>query len=148
MRLAFRLAVVGALATLGGSCTIDLGPDTGPPMQCNARPDFFVSNVWPQYFETYGCGMSLCHDASSGKGYFRLQSVASVAAPLATAPVSTWPMEWQNNFKAIERSINCANALSSNVLIVPTGRGQKHPPGNTVTDIPAADALFQEWLNP
>ena len=31
--------------------TIDLGPDTQPPSGCTARPDFFVSDVWPRFFE-------------------------------------------------------------------------------------------------
>lgn len=147
VRSAFRfVALMGALPLVLGGCTIDLGPDTGPPMQCNAAPDYFLSDVWPRYFERYGCAMSQCHDASTGKGYFRLQNVSNIPAPAATAPVSTWPMEWQNNFKAVERNISCANPLASNVLIVPSGRGQKHPPGVTVTDIPDADAIFSMWL--
>ncbi len=138
------VALIGGLQLVG--CTIDLGPDTGPPQQCNAPPDYFVTDVWPRYFEKYTCGRSQCHDASTGKGYFRVQDVSAVAAPTPTMPVSTWPAAWQNNLRAVERNVSCADPLASNVLIVPTGRGQRHPPGISVTDIPEADMIFTTWL--
>jgi hypothetical protein len=125
---------------------VDPGPSTGPPAGCNAPAPFFASDVWPKYFQQYECGRSDCHDASSGHGFFRLQSLAGVMTPMPTAPVSTWPTEWRANLQSVRRNVSCANPLSSLVLVVPSGRGQPHPPGVTVTDIPGADALFQAWL--
>jgi hypothetical protein len=131
---------------LAGCGTVDVGPETGPPSGCNAPAPFFVSDVWPKYFETYGCGKSDCHDASTGHGFFRLQSLTGVATPAPTDPVATWPVQWAANLRAVQTNVSCANPTSSVVLIVPAGRGQPHPPGNIVTDPSGADALFRMWL--
>jgi hypothetical protein len=131
---------------LVGCGTIDPGPDVGPPATCNAPPAFFVTDVWPKYFVRYGCGMSNCHDATSGHGFFRLQDVSGVAAPDPQSPVSTWPMQWQSNYNEVTANLSCASPGTSPVLVIPSGRGQPHPGGTVVTDIPGADSLFQSWL--
>ena len=137
--------MVLALA-IAGCGLVDPGPDTGPPAGCDAPPAFFVSDVWPKYFDTYTCGRSDCHDSSSGHGYFRLQSLAGVTAPQSTDPVALWPMPWQQNLQAVQHNISCTNPLQSPVLTVPSGLSQPHPPGVIVTDIPSADMLFTMWL--
>jgi hypothetical protein len=142
-----RFWFLGVVAAMGCG-KIDTGPETGPPAGCNAPAPFFVSNVWPQYFDTYKCGQSDCHDASTGHGFFRLQSVAGLMAPQPTDPVSLWPTAWAANLRAVETNVSCANPATSVVLVVPSGRGQPHPPGNVVTDVPGADALFRMWLKP
>ena len=139
------LAAAVALSQAGCS-TVDTGPETGPPAGCNAPPAFFISDMWPQYFDKYGCGKSDCHDASSGHGYFRLQDVSGIPAPLPTDPVSTWPSAWAANLRAVQQNISCANPTGSIVLVVPEGLGQPHPGGVVVTDAPSADALFRMWL--
>jgi hypothetical protein len=139
---------------LAGCGTVDPGPDTGPPSGCNAPPAFFVSDVFPKYFASppatsggpYGCGRSDCHDASSGHGYFRLVDVSAVTAPQPTDPIGAWPMEWLTNLRNVEHNISCASPLDSQVLAVPEGRSQPHPPGTTVTDPTTADTLFEMWL--
>jgi hypothetical protein len=131
---------------LGGCGTIDVGPETGPPQGCNAPTAYFVSDVWPRYFERYSCGQSACHDAVSGRGYFRLQDVSKVTAPSPMAPLSAWPFEWQQNLKNVQQNLSCSNPTNSIVLAVPSGRSTPHPPGQTVTDLADADALFTEWL--
>jgi hypothetical protein len=142
-----RLVAVGVLVLAFAGCgTIDPGPDTGPPAGCNAPAAFFVSDMWPKYFDTYKCGQSDCHDASNGHGYFRLQSVAGLLAPQPTDPLSVWPQAWTANLKSVQHNVSCANPTNSAVLIIPSGRGQPHPPGVTVLDIPAADELFLTWL--
>jgi hypothetical protein len=143
--LATTLATALA-AGLPGCDTVDLGPETGPPAGCDAPAPFFISDVWPQYFDHYGCGMSDCHDASSGHGFFRLQNVSSIAPPAPTDPLSTWPSAWAANLRAVQTNVSCANPGGSVVLVVPEGRGQPHPPGIIVTDPTAANALFQMWL--
>jgi hypothetical protein len=117
-----------------------------PPVGCTVMPAFFVTDVWPQYFARYSCGMSDCHDAATGHGFFRLTPVDGVAAPAPTAPVSTWPQPWQNNLQAVEQNLSCSDPNNSLVLAVPSGRGQPHPPGIVVSDIPAAEQLFATWL--
>ena len=137
-----------AVALLWWQCgTVDPGPDTGPPQGCNAPSAFFVSDIWPKYFDAYGCGKSDCHDSVSGHGYFRLTSLAGVTTPAPTDPVSSWPMAWSDNFRNVQRVLSCANPTLSQSLAVPSGRAQPHPPGVTVTDIPGADALFRMWLS-
>jgi hypothetical protein len=143
---AFIAATAVAGATLWG-CTIDPGPDVGPPAGCNAPPAFFVTDMWPRYFQQYGCGQSDCHDATTGHGFFRLQDVSGVAAPDPNAPLSTWPDGWQANFRAVEQNLTCSSPTGSAVLAVPSGRGTPHPPGDIVLDHAGADALFTMWLS-
>jgi hypothetical protein len=125
---------------------VDVGDPTGPPAGCNAPAAYFLSDVWPRYFGKWDCGRSDCHDASSGHGFFRLQSLSGVMTPAPGTPLANWPTEWRSNLKSVQRNVSCANPLSSLVLVVPSGRGQPHPPGVTVGDIPDADLLFQTWL--
>lgn len=139
-------AWVVLLGYAAGCGVVDVGPETGPPAGCNAPAPFFVSDMWPRYFEKYECGRSDCHDASSGHGYFRLQSVADVIAPQPTDPVSTWSQAWVANLRSVQHSVSCASPLESPVLVVPSGRGQPHPPGVSVTDLAEADELFRMWL--
>ena len=139
--------LIGALAAFSSGCgTVDVGPDTGPPAGCNAPAPFFVSDVWPMYFDMYTCGRSDCHDASSGHGFFRLQDVSSVAAPMPATPINQWPTQWSANLSAVQQNVSCANPTGSVVLVVPEGRGQPHPPGVIVTDPTSANALFTMWL--
>jgi hypothetical protein len=135
-----------ACATLWG-CTIDPGPDVGPPAGCNAPPAFFVTDMWPKYFAQYMCGQSDCHDSATGHGFFRLQDVSAVAAPDPASPVSTWPAAWQANFQTVQQNLSCSSPLESTVLAVPSGRAEPHPPGDIVTDHAGADALFTMWLS-
>src|SRR5260370_11777415 len=100
--LIMRCVTWAACVCLVAGCpTVDLGPDVGPPATCNASPAFFVTDVWPNYFVKYGCGMSNCHDATTGHGYFRLQSLTGVTAPHPLSPVSTWPMPWPENYNPV-----------------------------------------------
>jgi hypothetical protein len=134
-----------ALSSCG---TIDVGPDVLPEQGCNAPPAFFVSDVWPQYFANYQCGMSACHDAVSGRGFFRLHDVSMVTAPSPMMPESVWPFEWQQNLTNVEQNISCANPVNSLVLAIPSGMSTPHPGGDVVTDVPAAETLFTTWLKP
>jgi hypothetical protein len=140
------LASLAIWALAPGCGTVDPGPDTAPPAGCDAPAPFFVSDVWPGYFDKYGCGRSDCHDASTGHGYFRLQRVDAVAAPQPNDPVSSWAAPWRANLLSVSQNLSCANPPQSPVLAIPSGRGQPHPPGTTVTDVAAADALFRAWL--
>jgi hypothetical protein len=141
----FAACTLVACATLYG-CTIDPGPDIGPPAGCNAPPAFFVTDVWPKYFQAYSCGKSDCHDTATGHGFFRLQDLAGVTAPDPNAPVSTWPDAWQANFHSVQQNLSCSSPGGSAVLAIPSGRGTPHPPGDVVTDKPGADSLFTMWL--
>jgi hypothetical protein len=134
------------ITTTAAACTVDVGPDTGPPQPCNAPTAFFVSDVWPQYFAKYNCGQSSCHDASTGRGFFRLENVSMVTTPDSMAPISAWPFEWMQNFSNVQQNVSCSNPSTSLVLVVPSGLSTPHPPGTTVTDVPAAQALFTMWL--
>jgi hypothetical protein len=139
-------ALAGCFLCLSACGTVDVGPDVIPEQGCNAPTAFFVTDVWPQYFDKYQCGQASCHDAVSGRGFFRLQDVSMVTAPNPMAPLSAWPFEWQQNLRNVQQNISCSNPTNSLVLAVPSGRSTPHPPGVTVTDIPAADTLFTTWL--
>jgi hypothetical protein len=140
-----RWCLLGVLLAAGCE-TVDTGPFTGPPAGCDAPAPYFVSDVWPRYFERYMCAKGGCHDASSGHGFFRLQSVAGVAAPQPTDPVSIWPAEWAANLRTAQQNISCSNPTASLILTVPEGRGQPHPPGAVVTDMAEAETIFRTWL--
>jgi hypothetical protein len=143
---AFLLCTGVACAVLASCGTVDPGPDVQPPAGCNAPPAFFVTDVWPKFFEAYGCGKSDCHDVTSGHGYFRLRPVDGIAAPDPASPISAWPEAWRANLMAVQANVSCSSPTSSPVLLIGSGRGQPHPPGNVVTDIAAADQLFATWL--
>lgn len=144
--IATFMAVTAVAGAALWGCTIDPGPDVGPPAGCNAPPAFFVTDVWPKYFQKYSCGQSDCHDAATGHGFFRLQDVSAIAAPDPNSPVSTWPPQWQANFQAVQQNLTCSSPTGSAVVAVPSGRGTPHPPGDIVTDHAGADALFTMWL--
>jgi hypothetical protein len=139
-----RIAALVALCS--AACgTIDPGPATGPPAGCNASPSFFVEHTWPEYLDRYGCGQASCHDAATGHGYFRLEPVAGATPFDAHQPTSTWPEQWRTDLAAAARLLDCADPGSSQLLLVPEGRGQPHPPGDVVSDHAAADALMAQW---
>lgn len=142
----FVCALGLACVASAGCGTVDPGPDVQPPAACDAPSAFFVTDMWPKYFGAYGCGQSSCHDANTGSGYFRLQSVSGVPAPDPASPSSTWPDAWQANLMAVLANVSCSDPDSSLVLEVPSGRGTPHPGGVVVTDIPGADQLFATWL--
>jgi hypothetical protein len=142
----FLLGTTVACVALASCGTVDPGPDVQPPPGCNAPPAFFITDVWPKYFVPYTCGKSDCHDVNSGHGFFRLQSVDGIAPPDPQAPIGTWPDAWRANFMAVEANLSCSDVTGSPVLAVPSGRGEPHPPGTVVLDIPGADKLFQAWL--
>jgi hypothetical protein len=126
--------------------TVDVGPQTGPPEPCNAPTPFFVTDVWPKYFATYSCNQVGCHNATSGRGFFRLYDVSMVTAPDPMSPTTVWPFEWQQNFANVTQNVSCANPTESIVLATPEDKSGQHPAGMTVTDPTSADALFTTWL--
>ena len=149
-RLGFRLGLCLTCLPVLGCGRIDVGPDTGPPGGCEAPAPFFVSDVWPKYFQTGAissdtCGRSDCHDASTGHGFVRLQPVDMVPAPQPTDPISIWPTAWAANLRAVETNVSCANPCQSVLIVVPSGGGQPHPGGNIVK-LTDACALFTMWL--
>ena len=135
-----------------GCGTVDPGPDTGPPQGCTKSPEYFVSTLWPQYFDhvftgTNKCGNADCHNASTGHGYFRLEDVSAVVAPQPTDPVVQWPTAWSDNLRAVEHNTSCSSPLTSAVLAVPEGNSQPHPPGDVIGpgNHAAAEMLFLMW---
>ncbi len=146
--LLFCAGLLVCAATAPACQTVDVGPTTGPPEGCAAPPPFFVTDVWPKYFDKYSCGKSSCHDASSGHGYFRLQSVMGIPAPVPTDPTTLWPPQWAFNLESVQANVSCDNPTASIVLIVPSGQSAPHPGGIVVTDLPGANTLFTQWLAP
>jgi hypothetical protein len=138
-----------ALALAFASCgTVDPGPDTMPPPPCNAPTPFFVSDVWPKYFDFYSCGKGGCHDASTGHGYFRLQSLSGVTAPQPTDSFAIWPTPWQQNLLAVQHVISCGNPTQSMAITEPAQENKQHGGGQVVMqpDLANVNALFSMWL--
>lgn len=135
-----------ALVLWAGCGTVDPGPDVATPPPCNAPTPYFVSDVWPRYFDRYSCGKSDCHDQSTGHGYFRLRPVNQVPAPQPTDPLAAWPDAWRFNYRSVTQNVSCANPIGSAVLMVPQQR--THPGGLVVTgaDVATATELFRMWL--
>jgi hypothetical protein len=146
-RLCSLGVALGALA-VSGCETIDVGPATAQLSNCEPPPGFFVSDVWPKFFDHYGCGKSGCHDASTGRSAFRLQSLTGVIAPLPTDPPSSWPAAWAANLLSVENNLDCAAPSASAVLVVPENQSGGHGGGTVVTgaDVAADVALFRMWL--
>jgi hypothetical protein len=153
----------GCAALVWAACgTIDPGPPTGPPMGCNGSPTFFLTDVWPKYLDKYTCGKSDCHDYNAGKSSFRLKNLTDknecpppvdgmpYPTPMPTDAPANWPECWQFNYVNATRQLNCADPLSSRLLIKPEQRGTSHQGGSLVTGQDATDAemLFATWARP
>ncbi len=143
-----RVPWAAALLLLAACGTVDPGPDTMPPPPCDAPTPFFVSDVWPKYFDFYSCGKGGCHDASTGHGYFRLQSLAGVTAPMPSDSFAVWPPAWQQNLLAVQHAISCANPPQSLAITEPAQENKSHGGGQIVmqADLTNVNALFSTWL--
>src|SRR3954470_13941989 len=108
-----------ALAGAGAACTIDAGtvPDGGA---CAARPDYFVSDVWPRYLEANRCASSGCHDFTDGHGYLRLRA-PETPPPAPGTPIDAWPIGWRENYLSALQLVRCDDPAASRLLTVPEG---------------------------
>jgi hypothetical protein len=134
-------------ALLGGAgCTVAAGT-TPDASACTAKPDFFVSDVWPRYFEANQCGSRTCHDFTDGHGYLRLR-VPEPTPPAAGTPIAEWPLAWRENYLSAIQLLRCDDPLASRLLTVPEGEANLHPPGPIVRDRAGAALLMQTWVAP
>jgi hypothetical protein len=136
---------LAAAALAGAACTVDLGtaPDAGP---CAAKPDYFVSNIYPRYLVANQCTNRGCHDFTDGHGYLRLH--APEAAPTPGLAIGEWPIGWRENYLSTIQLLRCDAPTQSRLLTVPTGVSNLHPPGPVVLDRVAAAAMLQTWVAP
>lgn len=137
---------LAAAALVGAACTVDAGatPDAGA---CAARPDFFVSDIYPRYLVANQCGNGGCHDFNDGHGYLRLHA-AETPAPTPGLALDAWPIGWRENYLSTIQLVRCDAPLESRLLLVPEGAANLHPPGPVVLDRAAAAAMVQSWVAP
>jgi hypothetical protein len=128
------------------ACTVSAGttPDAAP---CAARPDFFVSAVYPSYLVANQCTNRGCHDFDNGHGYLRLH-VPESPAPAPGTPLADWPVGWRENYLSTIQLLRCDAPTQSRLLTVPEGVSNLHPPGPVVLDRAVAAALMQLWVTP
>ena len=136
------------LAALLGcaACTVGNGvlPDAGP---CPAKPDYFVSDVWPRYLVANQCNNRGCHDFSDGHGYLRLRPPED-PPPAMGMPLETWPLAWRENYLSTLQLVRCDQPLASRLLTVPEGQSNLHPPGPVVLDRATAATVVETWVSP
>ena len=127
------------------ACTVDNGsvPDAAA---CAARPDYFVSDVWPRYLVANRCNSAGCHDFDDGHGTLRLR--VPEAAPAAGTPLDAWPLGWRENYLSALQLVRCDDPLASRLLTFPEGQGDLHPPGPVVLDRQTAATVIQAWVAP
>jgi hypothetical protein len=137
---------LAAAALACAACTIDPGavPDAGP---CAARPDFFVSDIYPRYLVANQCGNGGCHDFNDGHGYLRLHA-PEPSAPTMGLALGDWPIGWRENYLSTIQLVRCDAPAQSRLLLVPEGVSNLHPPGPVVLDRVAATAMMQTWVAP
>jgi hypothetical protein len=139
-----RAAPLVLVAALLAACEIAVGtpPDASP---CLASPDFFASDVFPNYLVGDRCALGGCHDFTDGHGYLRLRSPEPTPAP--GTPLEDFPFAWRENYLSAIQLLRCDAPLASRLLTVPEGQSNLHPPGPVVGDRAAAAVLFTTWVN-
>jgi hypothetical protein len=134
------LALVLGLA----GCTVDLSA-TSDAAACTASPDFFVSDVFPQYLQANLCNTPGCHDFTDGHGSLRLR-VPEMPPPAPGTPLGQLPFAWQQNYLSTIQLLRCDAPDQSRLLTVPEGVANLHPPGPIVRDRALARSLIETWV--
>jgi hypothetical protein len=129
---------------------VDPGPEVGVANRCVLTASYYVEHIVPEYIEAHGCAEEAgCHRAADANSIFRLQDVSGTLTPLNTDPLSAWPQEWQENFRAASAQINdCDLAELAPLYSEPAGGdtlqhggGNLFPAGGDELD------LIQAWLD-
>jgi len=128
--LALATAALGAAA---GCQTVDLGSAPADLNACEPGQQFFIDQIWPNFLgATYDnnvhCTDVGCHDPGQGR-----QLALVIPAEPGTLP---FPADWASNYASAASLMNCADPLSSTLLLVPEGN-QAHGGGTLV--MPSTD---------
>jgi len=137
-----RLLLSVALAAwVAAACpTIDQGDPPVPPEAC--RPDFqkFKDQVWPEAIAVADVAKSCvaaagCHARETGRSALRL-----IAMPASNA-------DYQMNYDAVTRFLNCNTPESSSFVTKPTGGGDPHAGGDLWEFNVAPETTVEAWIS-
>lgn len=147
-RHAPALALLLAASALG--CEIvDPGPDPGVANRCVLSPAFFIEKIVPDYIDKYGCAAKAgCHRAKDANSIYRLQDVSMVLMPAPTDPLSSWPMEWQENFQVTAAQVtDCDTPQLAPLYSEPAGGDTlQHGGGDLFPPNGPELELIAQWL--
>jgi hypothetical protein len=141
---ALRLTVPGLLAcvvalTATGCDTVDQGDVPVPPQACRPDPALFQSTIWPKAIavedQTKSCvGKAGCHARETGRSALRL-----IAAPANAA-------DFQMNYDAVTRFLNCSTPTASPFISKPTSGGDPHAGGDLWIEGQEPEATVERWI--
>jgi hypothetical protein len=142
MRPRARLLLGVALAAWAAAAcpTVDQGEVPVTPEAC--RPDLaqFTSTVWPNAIanadKTKSCVANAgCHARETGRSALRL-----IALP-------TTPGDYQMNYEAVTRFLNCSTPAASPFVTKPTAGGDPHAGGDLWTSGEEPEKTVEAWIS-
>jgi hypothetical protein len=139
-RLACGLAAVLVVGAASGCPTVDQGEPPVAPEACRPDPALFESTIWPQAIavadESKSCvAKAGCHARETGRSALRL-----IAAP-ANA------VDFQQNYDAVTRFLNCSTPSASPFISKPTGGGDPHAGGDLWTEGEEPELTVERWIS-
>ena len=133
------LGVVLAACAAAACDTVDQGSVPVPPEACRPDPALFESTVWPNAIavadDTKSCvAKAGCHARETGRSALRL-----IAAPASK-------QDFQMNYDAVTRFLNCSTPNASPFVTKPTGGGDPHAGGDLWVSGEEPEATVERWI--
>ena len=122
--------------------TVDQGEVPVPPEACRPDPVLFETEVWPNAIAnaadpTKSCVAAAgCHARETGRSALRL-----IADPMT-------PSDYQMNYDAVTRFLNCNTPESSPFITKPAAGGDPHAGGDLWTIGLEPSATVERWIGP
>ena len=133
-------ALILAALLSAGCPTVDQGEVPVAPEACRPDPQLFETRVWPEAIAnaadpTRSCVLEAgCHARETGRSALRL-----ISSPAT-------PGDYQMNYDAVTRFLNCNTPTSSSFITQPAAGGDPHA-GGDLWDIGFAPSLTVErWI--
>ncbi len=136
-----RLLLWVALAAWAAAAcpTVDQGEVPVPPEACRPDPALFESTIWPQAIAPANQAVSCvakagCHARETGRSALRL-----IAMPMSKT-------DYQQNYDAVTRFLNCGTPNASPFVTKPTGGGDPHAGGDLWTAGQEPELTVERWI--
>jgi hypothetical protein len=119
---------------------VDQGEVPVPPEACRPDPAVFQSTVWPNAIANTDVSKSCvaaagCHARETGRSALRL-----IAMPMSQA-------DYQMNYDAVTRFLNCNTPQASPFITKPTGGGDPHAGGDLWEFGQEPELTVEQWIS-
>ena len=136
-----RLLLSVALAAgVAAACpTVDQGDQPVPPEACRPDPAAFETTIWPQAIAVSDMSKSCvakagCHARETGRSALRL-----IANPVNA-------IDFQMNYDAVTRFLNCSTPSASPFISKPTAGGNPHAGGDLWVAGQEPELTVEKWI--